>query len=53
VTSDVKEDGRLIGEDLLLNAEDGAVDLVVDVRQVTGSRSLTHATELIVDGTVA
>jgi hypothetical protein len=53
VTSDVKEDGGLIGEDLLLNAEDGAMDLIVDVRQVTGSGALTHATELIIDGTVA
>jgi hypothetical protein len=37
---------------LLLNAENGAVHLVVDVGEVTGSGSLTNATELIIDGTV-
>jgi hypothetical protein len=53
MVSDVEEDRGLIGEDLLLNAEDGAVHLVVDVGQVTGGGALTDAAELIVDGTVA
>lgn len=51
--SDVEEDGGLVGELLLLNADDGAVHLVVDVGQVSGGGSLTHTTELVIDGTVA
>ena len=51
--SDVEEDGGLVGELLLLNADDGAVHLVVDVGQVSGGGSLTHAAELIINRTVA
>jgi len=51
--SDVEEDGGLVGELLLLNADDGAVHLVVDVGQVGGGGTLTHTTELVIDGSVA
>ena len=51
--SDVEEDAGLVGEDLLLNAKDGAVHLVVDVGEVSGGGTLTHAAELVVHGTVA
>jgi len=51
--SHVEEDGGLVGELLFLDAEDGAVHLIVNVGQVGGGRALTHATELVIHGTVA
>ena len=51
--SNVEEDGGLVGEDLLLNADDGSVHGVVDVRQVGLGGSLSHSAELVVDGAVA
>jgi len=51
--SDVEGDTWLVGEFLLLNAEDWSVHLIVDPWQVGGGWSLTHAAELVVDGSVA
>ena len=50
--SDVEENGWLVGELHLLNAEDWSVHLVVHDGQVSGGWSLTHAAELVVDGSV-
>ena len=52
-SSNVKEDGGLVGEDLLLNADDGSVHGVVDVGQVCLGGTLSNSAEFIVDGTVA
>jgi len=51
--SNVQEDAWLVGENLLLNAKNRSVHLVVNVRQVTGGGALSHAAEFIVHGTVA
>ena len=51
--SNVEEDGWLIGEYLLLNADDGSVHGVVDVGEVSLCGSLSDTSELVVDGTVA
>jgi len=51
--SNVQEDAGLVRENLLLNAKNGSVHLVVNVRQVTGGGALSHAAEFIVHGTVA
>ena len=51
--SNVQEDAGLVGENLLLNAKNVSVHLVVNVRQVTGGGALSHAAEFIVHGTVA
>lgn len=48
----IKEDGGLVGEHLLLDAENRSVNLVVDVGQVGDSRSLSNTAELVVDGSV-
>jgi hypothetical protein len=50
--SDIKEDGWLIRELLLLNAHDWAVHRVVDVWQVSLSWSLSDSSELVVYGSV-
>jgi hypothetical protein len=52
ICSDVKEDGRLVGELHLLNTEDGSVHLVVDEGQVSDGGSLTDSAELVVHGSV-
>ena len=46
--SDVKPDRGLIGEFLFLDAESSSVSLIVNVRQVTGSGSLTDTAEFII-----
>ena len=51
-SSDIEEDGWLVRELLLLNADDWAVHRVVDVWQVSLSWSLSDSTELVVDGSV-
>ena len=51
--SNVEEDGGLVGEDLLLDADDGSIHGVVDVGQVSLGGSLSHTAELVVHGTVA
>ena len=51
--SQIEEDGRLVGELLLLNAHNWAVHRVVDVWQVGLSWSLSDSTELVVDRSVA
>ena len=53
VRSNIEEDGGLVGEDLLLNADDGSVHGVVDVGQVGLGGSLSDSAEFVVDGTVA
>ena len=52
MSSDIKEDGWLVRELLLLNADNWAVHRVVDVWQVSLSWSLSDSSELIVDGSV-
>jgi len=52
LSSDIKEDGWLIRELLLLNAHDWAVHRVVDVWQVSLSWSLSDSSELVVYGSV-
>ena len=51
-SSDVKEDGGLVGVLHLLDTEDGSVHLIVDPGQVSDGGALSHTAELVVDGTV-
>jgi hypothetical protein len=50
--SDVQENGRFVGEDLLFDTHNWSIHGVIDVGQVVLSRSLSHSTELVIDGTV-
>lgn len=50
--SDVEENGWLVGELHLLNAENWSVHLVVHDWKVRGGWSLTDTAELVVDGSV-
>ena len=52
MSSDIKEDGWLVRELLLLNAHDWAEHRVVDVRQVSLSWSLSDSSELVIDRSV-
>lgn len=51
-SSDVEEDGWLVGVLHLLDTEDWAVDLVVNEWQVGGGWSLSDSSELVVHGSV-
>ena len=53
VRSNVEEDGGLVREDLLLNADNGSVHGVVDVGQVCLGGSLSDSAEFVVNGTMA
>ena len=53
VHSNVEEDWGFIGEDLLFDAQDWAVHLVVNVRQIRCCGALSNTAELIVHWTVA
>jgi hypothetical protein len=53
VRSNVEEDGGLVREDLLLNADNGSVHGVVDVGQVCLGGSLSDSAEFVVHGTMA
>ena len=53
ICSHIEENGWLVRELLLLNADNWTEDWVVDVRQVSLSWSLSDSTEFIVDGSVA
>ena len=50
--SNIKVDGGFVGELLFLDADNRSVHLVVNVRQVTGSGSLTDTTEFVIYRTV-
>jgi hypothetical protein len=52
ICSHIEENGWLVRELLLLNADNWTEDRVVDVRQVGLSWSLSDSTEFIVDGSV-
>ena len=51
-SSDVEEDGRLVGILHFLNTEDGTMHLIVDPRKVSYRRSLSNTTELVINGSV-
>ncbi len=53
IRSHVVSAGRLVGELLLFNTDQGTVHRVVDVWQVGLSGSLSYSTEFIIDGTMA
>ena len=48
-SSHVEDDRGLVREFLFLNAKDWTMDLVINPRQVGSCRSLTDATEFVVD----
>lgn len=52
-SSNVKENRWFVGENLLLNAENSSVDLVIDERKVHLSGTLSNTTELVINRTVA
>jgi hypothetical protein len=53
LTSNVEENAWFVGEHLLFNAKNGAVHLVVNVREISSCGSLSNTTELVINRTMA